>query len=301
MHTKKLIVLSFCILFLHSHSIFAQDDNLLKELDDYSTKENKGKSKQDNTAQNTFQLPAFKTLKIGNLQSTKIGDKGELYLIVSHRFGPLKDGFDTFLGLDQANTKIELLYSFWEGTQFSLSRESFEKTVAFAVKSRFTKQSDTFPLNLVGYATANINTEISNSRFTNYTLQSGDRMSYAVQLLASHRFSERFSFELAPTYVRENLQILEETGTANHNQFAMGFGGRLKLSKRVSLNAEYVHNFNRDENSIFYNPYTFGVDIETGGHVFQLLFTNAQSSNEPGYISNAGGDIAFGFNIVRVF
>lgn len=299
MHFKQIIF--SLLLALQVIAISAQeDDQLLDELDNYTNEEvnNKEKGKKANTK---FELPAFKTLKIGNLQSTKIGDKGELYLIVSHRFGPLKDGFDTFLGLDQANTKIELLYSFWEGTQFSLSRESFEKTVAFTVKSRFTKQSESFPFNLVGYATANINTEISNSRFTNYTLQSGDRMSYAVQLLASHRFSKRFSFEFAPTYVRENLQILEETGTANHNQFAMGFGGRLKLSKRVSLNAEYVHNFNRDENSIFYNPYTFGVDIETGGHVFQLLFTNAQSSNEPGYISNAGGDIAFGFNIVRVF
>ncbi|WP_299835111.1 DUF5777 family beta-barrel protein [uncultured Tenacibaculum sp.] len=299
MHFKQIIF--SLLLSLPVIAISAQeDDQLLDELDNYTNEEvnNKEKGKKANAK---FELPAFKTLKIGNLQSTKIGDKGELYLIVSHRFGPLKDGFDTFLGLDQANTKIELLYSFWEGTQFSLSRESFEKTVAFAVKSRFTKQSESFPFNLVGYATANINTEISNSRFTNYTLQSGDRMSYAVQLLASHRFSKRFSFEFAPTYVRENLQILEETGMANHNQFAMGFGGRLKLSKRVSLNAEYVHNFNRDENSIFYNPYTFGVDIETGGHVFQLLFTNAQSSNVPGYISNAGGDIAFGFNIVRVF
>ena len=300
MHIKKITLLFFFLLAIQTGYLFAQDD-LLNELDDYSNEETTEKSNKNKKSQNKFELPAFKTLKIGNLQSTKIGDKGELYLIVSHRFGPLKDGFDTFLGLDQANTKIELLYSFWEGTQFSLSRESFEKTVALAVKSRFTKQSETFPFNLVGYATANINTELSNSRFSNYTLQDGDRMSYAVQLLASHRFSKRFSFEFAPTYVRENLQILEETGAANHNQFAMGFGGRLKLSKRVSLNAEYVHNFSRDENSIFYNPYTFGVDIETGGHVFQLLFTNAQSSNEPGYISNAGGDIAFGFNIVRVF
>lgn len=274
--------------FIGSLTIIAQDD-LLNELNEGS----------DSVPM--YELPAFKTLKIGNLQSTKVAEKGDLYLIVSHRFGPLKDGFDTFLGLDQANTKIELLYSFWKGVQFSISRESFRKTLALASKFSLLKQSSTFPFNIAGYATINRNTEISNSRFTNFTLKDADRYNYSLQLLISRRFSKRFSFEIAPTYIRENLQILEETIEANHNQFAMAFGGRLKLSKRISLNAEYAYNFNRHKNSIYSNPYTFGIDIDTGGHVFQLLFTNAQSSNEPGYISNAGGDIAFGFNIVRVF
>ena len=81
----------------------------------------------------------------------------------------------------------------------------------------------------------------------------------------------------------------------------MGFGGRYKLSKRMSFNAEYVYNLSRPNNSPFNDMYSFGVDIETGGHIFQLLFTNAQSINEPGFINNAEGDISFGFNIVRVF
>lgn len=292
MYYKKLSLLVYFTFILNIHFAAGQED-LLDELDNTV--------KNDQNTSSNFELPAFKTLKIGNLQSTKVADKGDLFLIVSHRFGPLKDGLDTFLGLDLANTKIELLYTFFDGLQFSISRESFEKTVAFASKLRLERQSSSFPLNLTAYGTININTELNNGRFSNYRLKDEDRFSYALQLLASRRFSKNFSLEIAPTYVRENLQILEETFEANHNQFALGIGGRLKLSKRISFNAEYVHNFNRHENSIYYNPYTFGVDIETGGHVFQLLFTNAQSTNEPGFISNAGGDIAFGFNIVRVF
>jgi hypothetical protein len=299
MHFKRLTLFFCFVLSINTSTIFSQDD-LLNELDDIVKKDKNSKDKNDKNS-TQFELPAFKTLKIGNLQSTKIVEKGDLYLIVSHRFGPLKDGLDTFLGLDLANTKIELLYSFFDGIQFSISRESFEKTVAFASKVRVARQSSSFPLNLAAYGTININAELNNSRFTNYRLKDADRFSYALQFLASRRISKNFSLELAPTYVRENLQILEETFESNHNQFAMGIGGRLKLSKRISFNAEYVHNFNRHPNSIYYNPYTFGVDIETGGHVFQLLFTNAQSTNEPGFISNAGGDIAFGFNIVRVF
>lgn len=299
MYYKKLALLIYFAFSLYTHSVNGQED-LLNELDAF-VKTNKDSLKNNKGGSSNFELPAFKTLKIGNLQSTKVADEGDLFLIVSHRFGPLKDGLDTFLGLDQANTKIELLYTFFDGLQFSISRESFEKTVAVAGKLRFERQSSSFPLNLTAYGTININTELNNSRFSNYRMKDEDRFSYALQLLASRRISKNFSLEIAPTYVRENLQILEETFEANHNQFAVGIGGRLKLSKRISFNAEYVHNFNRHENSIYYNPYTFGVDIETGGHVFQLLFTNAQSTNEPGYISNAGGDIAFGFNIVRVF
>ena len=276
----------FYIAFLCFFSSFAQED-LLRELE---------KEKQDIPL---YIPPTFKTLRIANLQSTKIAEKGDLFLIVSHRFGPLSEGFSTFFGLDNANTKIELLYSFWEGIQFSISRESFDRTLAATSKIRIVKQRQSFPINLTGFLGFYRNTLVNTVTFPQ--LKDADRNSFSVQLLASRRFSKKISFEIAPTYIRENLQNLYETIEANHNQFALGFGGRFKISTRVSLNAEYVYNFNRHENSRFSNPYAFGVDIETGGHVFQLLFTNAQSTNEPGFISKAEGDIVFGFNIVRVF
>ncbi len=278
-------LLIFCASLFVLSNVTAQDD-LLSELD-------------DDSVDTSYELPAFKAMKIGNLQSTKMADKGDFYLIVSHRFGALKEGFDTFLGLDEANTKIQLLYSFWEGVQFSLSRESYNRTFAASAKVRLARQSSKMPFNIVGYTTINRNTLIDETIFP--ALESNDRNSYATQLLVSRRFSENFSFQIAPTYVRENLQNLNVLPEANHNQFAMGFGGRYKISKRMSLNAEYVYNMSRPDGSPFDNSYAFGLDIETGGHVFQLLFTNAQSTNEPGFINNAEGDILFGFNIVRVF
>lgn len=281
---KNLLI--FTAIFLSSLSNFAQDD-LLDELNEETKNET------------SFELPAFKAMKIGNLQSTKVGAKGDLYLYVSHRFGALKDGFDTFFGLDNANTKIQLAYSFWEGVQFSISRESYNKAVASSIKFRLAQQSNKFPVNLTGYGTVNINTLLDEANFPN--LKTADRYSYAAQLLISRRFSENFSFEIAPSYVRQNLQNLNIVPEANHNQFALGFGGRQKISKRVSLNAEYIYNMSRPNNSPFSDGYAFGVDIETGGHIFQLLFTNAQSTNEPAFISAAEGDLFFGFNIVRVF
>lgn len=282
-----------CVVFsLLSLTVMQAQDDLLDELD----KETKPETQ--------FELPAFKAMKIGNLQSTKVADKGDLYMYVSHRFGTLQNGLKTFFGFDDANTKIQLVYGFWEGVQLGISRESLGQTYAGSIKVRLAKQSDKMPFNFVAYATANRNTQLSETQYP--FLKSGDRMSYATQLLISRRFSKSFSFLVAPSYIRQNLQNLNLTGANNHNQFAMGLGGRLKVSKRMSINMDYAYNFNRDSKSLFNDPLTIGVDIETGGHVFQLLFSNAQSTNEPGFLSNAEGDwgdgnIFFGFNIVRVF
>lgn len=283
--------LPFLLLCFLSLNIVAQDD-LLNELDDLADKNA------------NFELPAFKAMKIGNLQSTKVADKGDLYLYVSHRFGTLQDGLETFFGFDNANTKIELTYGAWNGVQLSIGRESIGQTYSSSIKFKLARQSDNFPFNLVGYTTANVNTQLDTDVFPD--LKFGDRMSYVSQLLVSRRVSDKFSFLLAPSYIRQNLQNLNLTRDENHNQFAMGLGGRLKISKRVSINADYAYNFSRHEDSLFKNPLTIGMDIETGGHVFQLLFTNAQSTNEPGFLSNAEGDwsdghVFFGFNIVRVF
>ncbi|HAO14673.1 MAG TPA: hypothetical protein DDY16_02500 [Tenacibaculum sp.] len=283
MYHKKLILL--CFIFITT-TLNAQDD-LLKELE-----------KTDKHI-DTYISPTFKTLKIGNLQSTKIAEKGDFYLIVSHRFGPISEGLDTFLGLDNANTKMELLYSFWDGIQLSISRESFDRTFALNSKFRIAKQTHKFPINITGYTGIYRNTLIN--KITYPELKDADRYSYSLQALLSRSFSKKLSLEIAPTFIRENLQDLRNTIEANHNQFALGFGSRYKISKRISLNTEYIHHFKRHNNSRYTNAYAFGMDIETGGHVFQLLFTNAQSTNEMGFISKAEGEIAFGFNIVRVF
>ena len=282
---KNIYILTLALIV--NFTVFSQED-LLNEL-------------EAETQEQTFEQPAFKAMKIGNLQSTKVAGKGDMYMYVSHRFGSLEDGLSTFFGFDNANTKIQLVYGILDGVQIGISRESLRKTYALSGKMKFIGQSEKSPINLVGYATANINTDVRKDRYPN--LKDGDRMSYASQLLISRRISNKFSLELAPTFVRQNL-VLEPF--QKHNQIALGAGGRMKVSKRMSINLDYVYNFSRHKNSVYNNPLTVGLDIETGGHVFQLLFSNAQSTNEPGFVSNAEGNwedgkVYFGFNIVRVF
>jgi hypothetical protein len=175
------------------------------------------------------------------------------------------------------------------------------------------QERDGFPVTIVGYNLVTINSSLKKDQYA--YLEFEDRLTYTSQLLLSKKFNESFSLLLAPTFIHENLatrsrEVLENGTTLNYdeknNQFAMGLGGRYKISTRVSINVDYGIHLNRNENSNFRNPLSVGVDIETGGHVFQMHFTNAQAMFEDGFIVQgqgdwADGDFFFGFNISRVF
>ena len=287
---KKSILISVLIVFPLIG--YGQEDSLLKELDSLSENEQ------------IFELPAFKALQIGNLQSTKVVSKGDLYLVVAHRFGYLKNGITDFFGLDQANTKIQLLYGIKKNLQLGVSRDSYQKTYSGTAKYRLFKQSNKLPLNVSLYGSIDVNSQLKKSVYPG--LKQLDRFSYTAQMLAARRFSEKLSLQIAPIFVRHNLQDLNYTKEQTHNQVLLGTGGRYKLSNRFSVNFDYVYNFTRNKNSLYLNPLTIGVDIETGGHVFQLLFTNSRASNDSSFLTETLGDwskgqISFGFNIVRVF
>lgn len=282
----------------------AQSTDLLDELNMLSSEEI------------VFSPPAFKTLQIGNLQSTKLAANNDLYLNVSHRFGSLSTGIREFYGLDQANTRIQLLYGISDNVQVSLSRDSFEKTYSSALKLRLLRQSNKMPVAIVAYFTTDINTLVTKSSYPGLLLY--DRFAYTSQFLVSRRMSEELTIELAPIYVRQNLIDLNYAQTtipatrpmsflkAPWSQYLVAVGGRYKLSKRVSLNMDYAYNVSKSNTSLYKNPLAIGFDIETGGHVFQLLFTNSRASNNAGYLTETLGDwtkgeISFGFNVVRVF
>jgi len=168
-----------------------------------------------------------------------------------------------------------------------------------SVKYRLARQSADFPVDIVGYNTLDINTFLEKENYPK--IEFSDRLTYVNQLLISRKFSDKLSLELAPTFIHRNLYdpVIE-----NDDQFALAAGGRMKLTKRLSLNLEYGHNF--DKPDFYKNPLSVGLDIETGGHIFQLIFSNSQAMTESGYITNAAGDCGdgdffFGFNLYRVF
>jgi hypothetical protein len=248
-----------------------------------------------------FEMPAFKAMKVVNNQSTKLAQKGDLFLYVGHRFGTIKGGVESLFGLDYANTKIEILYGLIDQVQVGFSRESFKKTYNLHVKYGIKSQTTSFPLSITSYNSVNLDTSLDENQYPN--LNFNERYVYVSQLLISRRFNDNFSFQLSPSIVKYNFLTNQFKKDFN---YILNYGTRLKISKRSSFNIDYSHHLNRLDNSEEKNVLSLGIDMETGGHVFQLLFSNTQASDEGGVLTGAEGnwtegDVFFGFNILRVF
>lgn len=249
---------------------------------------------------------AFKGLKIVNLESTKLVADNTLTFVVSHRFGSIKGGFREFFGLDQAVTRLHLIYGITDWWNVGFSRSSFMKVYDFNTKYRLVQQrSGGSPVTVVGFNAFLINGNLDEDFIPD--LEFIDRLGYTTQILVSRKFNKRLSLEIAPTFFYDNY-LPDTAGSQDQNkaQFALGVGGRFKITKRFSFNIDYAAHLNRESDNLFRDPLSIGVDIETGGHVFQLHFTNAQASFENGFLGQANGSwgdgvIFFGFNLSRTF
>lgn len=247
-------------------------------------------------------IAVFKGLKIVNFESTKLISKRQFLFMVSHRFGSIKNGFDSFFGLDDAVTQLSFIYGISDGINISASRSSFQKIYDASIKYRLIRQKENgFPFTIVGYNSFLINTALEEDNLPK--LEFKHRLGYTAQILISRKISTNLSLELAPTFFHDNYVSINDQ---DNSQYALGFGGRYKLGKRWSLNMDYGWHLNRANDSPFKNPFSVGVDLETGGHVFQMHFTNAQAMNTNGFLGQATGDwsegdIYFGFNLTRVF
>ena len=287
----KLIKIASSAFLLFAFNIASAQEDLMKELDSVPKEK-------------VVASAAFKGLQICNIQSTKLPAKNDWYFLVSHRFSDVTKGFDNFFGLDAAYTKIGGIYGVTDWLSLGLSRHTYNKTYELGTKLRLTNQKESgFPFTIVVYNTVDVNTALKKE--VDPALKFSDRLAYSTQLLISRKFSESFSAEINPVYVHKNLY---EPTEEDKDQFLIAAGGRLKVSKRISINMDYAARLNAMSNSPYHNPLSIGMDIDTGGHIFQMLFSNSQAMNDVAYFTNGLGTwdrgqhgIFFGFNMYRVF
>lgn len=246
----------------------------------------------------------FKGTRIINGHSVEVRDPGVLNFVISHRFGRLNGGAYEFFGLDEANIRLGLEYGLAKGLNVGIGRSSFEKTFNGYLKYQLLQQqhgATSVPVSVVGFASIAVNSLRNDN--PERPLSFSSRIDYTYQLLIARKFSSNFSLQLSPTLVHRNLVA---TRAMANNLFALGVAGRYKLTQRVALNLEYYYRLNALDEDVFYNPLAIGFNIETGGHVFQLHFTNARAMIEEGFITETtgnflSGDVHFGFNVSRVF
>tara|TARA_R110001583_G_scaffold412_4_gene3859 strand:- start:1505 stop:2356 length:852 start_codon:yes stop_codon:yes gene_type:complete len=245
---------------------------------------------------------AFKGLKIVNLESTKLVAKRDFYLIIAHRFGSVKGGLKELFGLDQSSARFSFIFGVSDWLNIGVSRSSFNKTYDVAGKYRLLQQQENgFPFTVVGYNSIAINTALDSDNYSSFEFK--HRLTYVSELLISRKINEKISLQITPIVFHENYV---QNNSQENTQYALGGGGRYKLSKHVTFNIDYAYHLNRADNSLFNNPLSIGFDIETGGHVFQVHFTNSQPMYDSGFLTNAAGDwgngdFFFGFNLSRVF
>lgn len=247
---------------------------------------------------------SFKTNRVINLHSLENTSHGVLDVKISHRFGMLSRGAYELFGLDNATIRIGADYGVTDRLQIGAGRSSFQKVYDGYVKYKFLRQSTgkvNTPITAALFASAAIQTlEWQNPDRVNFF---SSRLYYTMQLILGRKFSERFSLQLSPTVVHRNLV---ETAEEAHDVLALGVGLRQKLTRRVAINLEYIYVLPGQLLPGYRNSLSVGFDIETGGHVFQLHFTNSTSMIEKGFITETTGNwsdfgVHFGFNISRVF
>lgn len=279
-------------LFFMSGAVLAQDD-LLKELD----------QKEDNS---NITIASFKGTRIVNGHSIETKPASTLEFIFSHRFGAVNSGWYEMFGLDQAYVRIGLDYGITDRLSVSMGRNSVNKTIDGYVKYKAIQQQSgkkdiPVTVTLLGGAAYQLaprrNADVSPD------FKSIDRLAYTAQALVGRKFNSNVSLQLMPTYIHKNAvdQEFESNG-----QFALGVGGRMKVTRSMAFTGEYYHNLSMKDNSPYHNALGIGMDIETGGHVFQLVFTNSIGLTERAFITETqdnffDGDIHFGFNVTRTF
>jgi hypothetical protein len=288
---KKIFLISTVFLAIFRFSLPAQDlDKLLGNID------------VDNTPD--YAYGTFKGTTIINGQSVEVPGRKDLHFLISHRFGAVNTGIYNFFGLDQATTRLGLEYGIADILSVSIGRSTYEKTYDAGIKVKVLRQQTgikNIPLTMSVFCAGFVETTKWEDPERDNLFSS--RLSFSTQLLIARKFNKHLSLQISPSYVHINLV---PTAADQNNIYSVGFGGRYKLTPKFSINSEYYYLLPGETADDYANSLSFGVDIETGGHVFQLHFTNSQLMYTPGFIARTEGkweegDIFIGFNIFRVF
>jgi Membrane bound beta barrel domain (DUF5777) len=291
MYCKQLSIL--VLLLISGHLLIAQEVDLNKELE-----EEKVKEKTEYTT-NTFQ-----STRIINGHSIEITPKGYMDFRIAHRFGTLNGGFYELFGLDNASMRMSFDFGLTPNLMVGVGRSTYQKQYDAFGKYRFLRQSKgerNMPIS-AAIASSIMLTTLKWQDPTRENLFSS-RLQYAHQLIIARKFSEGTALQLMPTLVHYNLVT---KATDPNDILALGIGGRQRITKMVSMNAEYYYLLPGSRFDGTTNSFSIGFDIETAGHVFQLHFTNSRGMTERTFISETAGswgkgNILFGFNISRMF
>lgn len=260
----------------------------------------------EDKAQNEKIENAFKSHRVINSQSLEMLAPGALDFRILHRFGNVSEGYNQFWGLDQASMRIGFDYGISKSLMLGVGRSTLNKEYDGFAKYRILWQSEgkkAMPISLIIIGGMTINGEKNPFDGTDVSNTLTHRNAYYTQIVIGRKFNSKWTAQIAPIFLHQN--VVANTLTPN-NLYALELGGRYKFTNRVAFVWDYTVIFNRFPAKTFSNPLSLGVDIDTGGHVFQIHFTNAIGMNERALLTSENSDwfrggFKLGFNLSRVF
>jgi hypothetical protein len=278
---------------LAAPAVHAQAD-LLGQLEKETTKDAPATQVVDAT---------FKSTRLINGHTVETPGEGTLVFLFSHNFGTINEGFSSLFGFDNASVRIALEYGLSDRLEVGLGRSSLDKTVDGFLKYRALRQSTglhAMPVSVTLFTSAAV---VTQSYADNFDRTLGLRTAYTYQALIARKFSPELSLQVMPTFIHRNL--VQRAGE-NNDVMSLGAGGRYKLTKRFSVNAEYHYLLSRFTADRQANSAGVGVDIETGGHIFQLHISNSPGMIEKQFIAETdktffSGNLYYGFIVSRNF
>lgn len=249
---------------------------------------------------------AFKSTRVINSQSMEMLGAGTMDFRILHRFGEISQGAYEMFGLDQASMRMGFDFGITPNLMLGIGRSTNKKEVDGFVKYRILWQSTgrrNIPLSLVWVSGMTVNGLKDPIGIEEVPVTFSRRLAYYHELIIGRKFNDWLTLQLTPTLIHRNIV---PNRLDPNNIYAIAFGGRVKFSKRMAFVWDYSYLINRFPYDLNSNPLSLGVDIETGGHVFQLHFSNATGMNERAYLTDHNGtwlkgEIRFGFNLSRVF
>lgn len=288
-----LFTITLALNFTYSSLLFAQDTTA-SMLD----------LVKDQAAGTEYVTGAFKSTRIINGQSIEMLGAGSLDFRILHRFGPINSGPGQFFGLDQSTVRLSFDYAPYNDLLVGIGRSTVKKELDGFVKYRLLHQSrgdKIMPVSVVLVSgltcwTGNYQDPTVANYFTS-------RLGFFEQVLIGSKISNDFTFQLSPTFIHENLVVFKSDP---HDFYALGVGGRIRITNRISFTIDWYHPFNGMKSGVNFDPLAIGFDIETGGHVFQVHLSNSVGMNERAFITETynnwtKGGIQLGFNLSRIF
>lgn len=264
----------------------------------------------------------FKDRRVINAHSVETLPARKLDVRIGHRFGDLfgdAGGWPTFYGLENATdvmigAEYGVTNRFTAGVYRSKGAAKLKQLVNGIAKYKILQQYEEHPssisLTAAGIFSLSTMQKVDNPEAINYFDKFSHRMAYTVQLIVGQKFSENFSLQFTPGYTHRNVV---EFGDRN-DTYSVGVASRIQITRVVGVIADITIPLNGEQSPLtssglgvqYHLPIGIGLEFDTGGHIFQLNFTNATGMMETDYIPNttsswSEGEFRIGFTISRLF